>query len=77
MEGHEGWDAYAPYYDWENAQTVGRRDVAFWKRLASAAEDKTVRLWDPLAGKLIATYDYRSSVRKPAAACPGGTLGCA
>ena len=27
--GWEGWDAYAPFYDWENAQTVARRDVAF------------------------------------------------
>jgi len=34
MTGHEGWDAYADYYDWENAQTVGRRDVAFWQRMA-------------------------------------------
>jgi hypothetical protein len=22
MEGHEGWDDYAPFYDWENAQTL-------------------------------------------------------
>jgi ubiquinone/menaquinone biosynthesis C-methylase UbiE len=28
------WDAYAPYYDWENARTIGRRDVAFWRELA-------------------------------------------
>jgi SAM-dependent methyltransferase len=34
-EGWEGWDEYAPFYDWENAQTLGRRDVPFWKRLAS------------------------------------------
>ena len=33
-EGWEGWDEYAPFYDWENAQTVGRRDVGFWRRLA-------------------------------------------
>lgn len=36
MQGHEGWDDYADYYDWENAQTVGRRDIAFWERMASA-----------------------------------------
>jgi ubiquinone/menaquinone biosynthesis C-methylase UbiE len=30
MQGHEGWDDYADYYDWENAQTVGRRDIKFW-----------------------------------------------
>ena len=34
MEGHEGWDDYAPFYDWENAQTLGRRDVPFWRNLA-------------------------------------------
>jgi SAM-dependent methyltransferase len=34
VEGWTGWDTYAPFYDWENAQTVGRRDVTFWKRLA-------------------------------------------
>jgi ubiquinone/menaquinone biosynthesis C-methylase UbiE len=34
-EGWEGWDEYAPFYDWENARTVGRRDVAFWRHLAS------------------------------------------
>jgi ubiquinone/menaquinone biosynthesis C-methylase UbiE len=33
-EGWEGWDDYAPFYDWENAQTFGRRDVSFWSRLA-------------------------------------------
>ena len=27
-EGHEGWDEYAPFYDWENARTLGRRDEA-------------------------------------------------
>ena len=33
-EGHEGWDEYAPFYDWENARTLGRRDVPFWQTLA-------------------------------------------
>ena len=33
-EGWQGWDQYAPFYDWENARTVARRDVAFWKGLA-------------------------------------------
>ena len=36
-EGWQGWDEYAPFYDWENAQTVGRRDVPFWRRTAAAA----------------------------------------
>lgn len=35
MKGHEGWDDYAAYYDWENRQTVGRRDITFWQRLAA------------------------------------------
>ena len=35
MKGHEGWDDYAAYYDWENRQTVGRRDIAFWGRMAA------------------------------------------
>jgi SAM-dependent methyltransferase len=35
-EGWQGWDDYAPFYDWENAQTVARRDVGFWRRLAAA-----------------------------------------
>lgn len=34
QEGFEGWDEYAPFYDWENAQTLGRRDVRFWQTLA-------------------------------------------
>jgi SAM-dependent methyltransferase len=44
MEGHEGWDEYAPFYDWENAQTVGRRDVPFWTRMASAAKGPVLEL---------------------------------
>src|SRR5258706_1095725 len=33
-EGWQGWDQYAPFYDWENARTLGRRDVPFWRRVA-------------------------------------------
>ena len=36
-EGHEGWDEYAPFYDWENARTLGRRDVPFWRNVARNA----------------------------------------
>jgi SAM-dependent methyltransferase len=43
-EGWQGWDTYAPFYDWENAQTVGRRDVPFWTRVASAAEGPVLEL---------------------------------
>ena len=44
MTGRKGWDAYAPFYDWENAQTVGRRDVAFWRRLAAAQDGRVLEL---------------------------------
>ncbi len=40
MKGHEGWDDYAPYYDWENRQTVGRRDIEFWSDLALRATSR-------------------------------------
>ena len=33
-EGWHGWDQYAPFYDWENARTVARRDLRFWQTLA-------------------------------------------
>ena len=42
--GWEGWDSYAPFYDWENAQTVARRDVAFWRRLAVAQDGRVLEL---------------------------------
>jgi len=44
LKGHEGWDDYAPYYDWENAQTVGRRDIAFWERMAAAVDGPILEL---------------------------------
>jgi ubiquinone/menaquinone biosynthesis C-methylase UbiE len=34
FEGWHGWDEYAAFYDWENRQTMGRRDVQFWERMA-------------------------------------------
>jgi ubiquinone/menaquinone biosynthesis C-methylase UbiE len=43
-EGWQGWDAYAPFYDWENAQTLGRRDVPFWQRLASQSRGPVMEL---------------------------------
>ena len=43
-EGWEGWDQYAPFYDWENTQTLGRRDVPFWRRLASTAGGRVLEL---------------------------------
>ena len=44
MQGWHGWDEYAPYYDWENAQTVGRRDVPFWTDLARRAQGPVLEL---------------------------------
>ena len=43
-EGWQGWDDYAPFYDWENAQTLARRDVAFWQRLAAAQDGPVLEL---------------------------------
>ena len=43
-EGWEGWDAYAPFYDWENARTIGRRDVEFWQRLAGECPGHVLEL---------------------------------
>ncbi len=43
-EGWRGWDAYAPFYDWENARTLGRRDVPFWCRLARQARGRVLEL---------------------------------
>ena len=43
-EGWTGWDQYAPFYDWENAQTVARRDVRFWERLAAAQAGRVLEL---------------------------------
>ncbi|MGE3404091.1 MAG: class I SAM-dependent methyltransferase [Vicinamibacterales bacterium] len=43
-EGHEGWDEYAPFYDWENARTLGRRDLPFWRRLAQHIDGRVLEL---------------------------------
>lgn len=43
-EGWHGWDDYAPFYDWENAQTLGRRDLSFWQRMTGAVEGQVLEL---------------------------------
>ena len=43
-EGHAGWDDYAPFYDWENARTLGRRDVPFWRTIALEADGPVLEL---------------------------------
>src|SRR3982750_2022148 len=44
QQGWQGWDEYAPFYDWENARTLGRRDVPFWTRVASTARGRVLEL---------------------------------
>ena len=44
MEGFEGWDEYAAFYDWENARTLGRRDVGFWRTVALRARGPVLEL---------------------------------
>jgi ubiquinone/menaquinone biosynthesis C-methylase UbiE len=43
-EGWQGWDEYAPFYDWENARTLGRRDVPFWRSVALGAGGPVLEL---------------------------------
>jgi SAM-dependent methyltransferase len=43
-EGWHGWDDYAPFYDWENARTLGRRDVPFWLRMTGAVAGPVLEL---------------------------------
>ena len=43
-EGWQGWDEYAPFYDWENARTLGRRDVPFWRNLARHVGGRVLEL---------------------------------
>jgi ubiquinone/menaquinone biosynthesis C-methylase UbiE len=43
-EGWNGWDDYADFYDWENAQTLDRRDVKFWQAMAQRAKGPILEL---------------------------------
>jgi SAM-dependent methyltransferase len=38
------WDSYAPFYDWENALTLGRRDLRFWKHLLAREGGRALEL---------------------------------
>ena len=42
-EGWSGWDDYADFYDWENAQTLDRRDVRSGRRMADARQRPRAR----------------------------------
>src|SRR5438067_1269037 len=43
-EGWHGWDAYAPFYDWQNAHTRAQRDIPVCRRIASAAAGTLLEL---------------------------------
>lgn len=43
-DGSAGWDSYAAFYDWENARTLGRRDVAFWQGLVRRTRGRVLEL---------------------------------
>lgn len=43
-DGWHGWDDYAPFYDWENARTLGRRDVSFWLRMTGVVRGPVLEL---------------------------------
>jgi SAM-dependent methyltransferase len=43
-EGWHGWDEYAAFYDWENARTLGRRDLPFWRSLVAREAAPTLEL---------------------------------
>jgi len=43
-QGWQGWDDYADFYDWENAQTLDRRDVKFWQAMAERANGPVLEL---------------------------------
>ena len=79
FQGWEGWDEYAPFYDWENAQTLGRRDVPFWQRVAAETPGTVLgtglRNWphfDSVGAKRRAARRHRS-IRRDAcvARCSG------
>ena len=44
LQGWKGWDQYADFYDWENAQTLDRRDVKFWQDMARRAAGPVLEL---------------------------------
>jgi ubiquinone/menaquinone biosynthesis C-methylase UbiE len=43
-DGWSGWDAYAPFYDWENARTRKVADVRFWRHLAARSRGRVLEL---------------------------------
>jgi ubiquinone/menaquinone biosynthesis C-methylase UbiE len=62
-DGSHGWDQYARYYDWENARTIGKRDVAFWRRQVAAAPGRVVELGCG-TGRLTSGFFFQRSRQK-------------
>jgi SAM-dependent methyltransferase len=42
--GWTGWNEYAEFYDWENARTMGKRDIPFWEGFARQAGGPVLEL---------------------------------
>jgi ubiquinone/menaquinone biosynthesis C-methylase UbiE len=62
-EGEKGWDEYARYYDWENARTIGKRDVAFWRRLVASTSGSVIELGCG-TGRLTSGFFFQRSGKK-------------
>jgi ubiquinone/menaquinone biosynthesis C-methylase UbiE len=63
-DGAKGWDEYARYYDWENARTIGTRDVAFWRRVVAAASGPVIELGCGTGRVLTSGFFFRRSGKK-------------
>ena len=65
-DGAKGWDEYARYYDWENARTIGKRDVAFWRRQVTASAGPVIELGCGTGRVLLKTSGFvsRGKLRK-------------
>ena len=44
MNPSDPWNVYAPFYDWENAQTLGRADLPFWRRVIRSVDGRVLEL---------------------------------
>lgn len=66
QDGFSGWDEYARYYDWENARTIGLRDIAFWQRMVASVRGRVVELGCGTGRVLLKTSRvvFRNNTRK-------------
>jgi ubiquinone/menaquinone biosynthesis C-methylase UbiE len=69
LNGSSGWDHYARYYDWENARTMGTRDIAFWRRVVAESDGPVIELGCGTGRVLLKTsgvvFDRRRQKRHP------------